>query len=730
VAEAPRIVAESLIEVADPLIARLDPGAAGAPADVIAALARSLVPPERDILAPPWLRPEQAASFRRTLWALEQHGGALLADPLGSGKTYVALAIAGPTGRAGPVAVIAPAALRAQWIGAASRVGTAIEFVSHQALSRGRLPRTARRLAIVDESHHFRSPDIARYGHLARWLVGRRAVLLSATPVVNRLEDLGHQLLLTVADDTLAGHGCVSLMAALRAGVAPAGLGQLVLIRDRDDAVPSTREHHWVVQLSEPEQDLLRRVDSLALSADRGVARLIRGVLWRAMASSPAALYGALRRYARLLNHAELARAAGRSPARAEIRAFTGPDPEQLVWWELLPTAVELPELALEDREPVARLLSLVASLPAPDPKATRLRELLATGATTVVFTASRDTLAWLRVVLADHRPAWVTGAAAGVGPCATRRELVLGAFAPGPAELAPRLLLATDVAAEGLDLQRASRIVHYDLPWTSVRLDQRVGRVARLGSIAAEVEVVRLEPPPELEQRLNQVEVLAAKRGLGRRAGLDLSHPWLFRWRNRLTQLPERGSPGFTVVQGEPEGWLFGLALDRGPGTKPGPAVLLWSGADGTVVDDPAILLPRLLRVARSPGRPATGQERQEGQRWLTPLVRQRLRQARSELWSPVALRAERRGLASRLARLSRDAARRRDRACLADLGQVLGRLSGGLTAGELLLIRDSLGLPGGKLLAALRPLVGRPNRGGAPTPRLTGVVRVCAVL
>src|SRR6185312_16097211 len=45
------------------------------------------------------------------------------------------------------------------------------------------------------------------------------------------------------------------------------------------------------------------------------------------------------------------------------------------------------------------------------------------------------------------------------------------------------RLLIATDVLSEGLDLQRASVVVHLDLPWNPARLEQRVGRVRRLGA-------------------------------------------------------------------------------------------------------------------------------------------------------------------------------------------------------------------------------------------------------
>src|SRR4029077_7705095 len=40
-----------------------------------------------------------------------------------------------------------------------------------------------------------------------------------------------------------------------------------------------------------------------------------------------------------------------------------------------------------------------------------------------------------------------------------------------------------TDVLSEGLNLQEASVVVHLDYPWNPARLDQRVGRVRRLGS-------------------------------------------------------------------------------------------------------------------------------------------------------------------------------------------------------------------------------------------------------
>src|SRR5690625_8052045 len=43
-------------------------------------------------------------------------------------------------------------------------------------------------------------------------------------------------------------------------------------------------------------------------------------------------------------------------------------------------------------------------------------------------------------------------------------------------------ILLATDAAGEGINLQRAHLMVNYDLPWNPNRLEQRFGRIHRIG--------------------------------------------------------------------------------------------------------------------------------------------------------------------------------------------------------------------------------------------------------
>ena len=44
------------------------------------------------------------------------------------------------------------------------------------------------------------------------------------------------------------------------------------------------------------------------------------------------------------------------------------------------------------------------------------------------------------------------------------------------------RLLIGTDAAGEGLNLQFAGVVANYDLPWNPMKIEQRIGRIDRLG--------------------------------------------------------------------------------------------------------------------------------------------------------------------------------------------------------------------------------------------------------
>jgi superfamily II DNA/RNA helicase len=52
------------------------------------------------------------------------------------------------------------------------------------------------------------------------------------------------------------------------------------------------------------------------------------------------------------------------------------------------------------------------------------------------------------------------------------------------------RLLLGTDAASEGLNLQRLGTLINLDLPWNPTRLEQRKGRIQRIGQLKDTVHV------------------------------------------------------------------------------------------------------------------------------------------------------------------------------------------------------------------------------------------------
>lgn len=55
------------------------------------------------------------------------------------------------------------------------------------------------------------------------------------------------------------------------------------------------------------------------------------------------------------------------------------------------------------------------------------------------------------------------------------------------------RILLGTEAASEGLNLQQFSALVNYDLPWNPMRVEQRIGRIDRIGQEASQVRILNL---------------------------------------------------------------------------------------------------------------------------------------------------------------------------------------------------------------------------------------------
>jgi len=135
-------------------------------------------------------------------------------------------------------------------------------------------------------------------------------------------------------------------------------------------------------------------------------------------------------------------------------------------------------ELRLADagreRRLLTALLEAARDASTSETKVRRLNTLLRrTREQAVVFTEYRDTLMHLQRQLTRRALVLHGGLARG------ERSAVLAEFGETPGAL----LLATDAAAEGLNLQARCRlIVNLELPWNPMRLEQRIGRVDRIG--------------------------------------------------------------------------------------------------------------------------------------------------------------------------------------------------------------------------------------------------------
>jgi hypothetical protein len=66
-----------------------------------------------------------------------------------------------------------------------------------------------------------------------------------------------------------------------------------------------------------------------------------------------------------------------------------------------------------------------------------------------------------------------------------------------------PRVLLSSEVGSEGIDLQFCRVMANYDLPWNPMRVEQRIGRIDRVGQQAKRLSIVNFKVRGTIEERL-----------------------------------------------------------------------------------------------------------------------------------------------------------------------------------------------------------------------------------
>jgi hypothetical protein len=506
--------------------------------------------PSRDVprqLGDIALLPHQRDAIVRLRETLARFHGALLADDVGLGKTYVALGVARDYD---DVHVIAPAALLPMWRVAVERTGSkgvAVHSLHACSTKPPNIPplMAGRGLVVIDEAHHLRVSTTRRYRAVASAVVGRDVLLLSATPIHNRPRELRAQLglFMSARDDLLDPEMLAQLIVRRTSEfVSPSDIlawGQA----DASRVTPPGRRRPRICEgppFHVPHDPatltgILALPSPLPTHDGAAAGALIRLGLLRAWCSSDGAFDAALVR--RLLRGSALRDAllAGRHPTTGELRAWVVGDHRemQLAFPELVTATMVSPSRLLPVLGLHVEALSALQErhrrvAQGDDARAGYLRETLNrhAGVSLVAFSQFSGTVHSLYRALSDIAGVgMLTGSGARIASGRISRREMIARFAPRaqglpppPAHGAVRLLLATDLLAEGVNLQDAGVVVHLDLPWTDALRHQRVGRLARLGSDRDEVYVYAIHPPACGERALRQLERLRTKAGFGAR--------------------------------------------------------------------------------------------------------------------------------------------------------------------------------------------------------------------
>ncbi len=539
--------------------------------------------------------------------------GALLADAVGLGKTYMALGVIhhvlyaarGPRpGRGRPVLLVVPASVERMWQAALESAGLdwACRVVTLQSLRAETdvTPWQHADLVVVDEAHRLRGGGV--WFRRLLDIVTRRGeppqvLLLTATPVHTGLKDLTHLLrVLTKNRRDVWAPAVADFDAYLRRverhEVDPFPvLDRAVVRRSRSDLLRAQAERAaagfqdapLVLPVRQPTH--VRYAD--ATTGDAGLfarfATTVRALTLvpyqldrfrtaaagEAIASRPSELAGLV--LAGLLKRYESSlRAVRTSLARLDaVLAATetglAADPPQVLnlqdpevkralaqeaagdddedpepdWEPVWQRQAPLADPATFDRAAAraalaadrAHLAALRTALPAEatDGKIAALRALLTDprrlGTERVlVFSQYRDTAAYIAACLDQDPAVGPVGLIHGGTPAATRAALTapFDPHTPGaPGEAAVRVLVSTDVLAEGHNLQRAAAVVNFDLPWNPQVVVQRAGRIDRLDSPHPTVHLVSFLPSEGLEAHLGLVQALDRRFGLIHHLGL-----------------------------------------------------------------------------------------------------------------------------------------------------------------------------------------------------------------
>lgn len=373
-------------------------------------------------------------------------------------------------------------------------------------------------LVVCDEAHKMSASLLGSEIHYTKRFrlgqllseISHHFLLLTATPHNGKEADF--QLFLSLVDPDR--FGCVARTSQRSVDVSDV-MRRLVkedlLKFDGKPLFPERRAYTVNYSLSDAEAELydavtryvqeeFNRAENLK-SEQRVTVGFALTVLQRRLASSPEAIYQSLHRRRERMEHRlaeeELGKHAEQDRAGFDLRELDDDD--------LTAEEVEKVEALISDRatasETIEELRAEIETLKELESKANAVRmsgtdrkweelsALLQDGETMfgsdglrekiIIFTEHRDTLRYLEERISSLLGSTDVVATIHGGLLRDERRKAEELFKQ---DKRVRILIATDAAGEGINLQRAHLMVNYDLPWNPNRLEQRFGRIHRIG--------------------------------------------------------------------------------------------------------------------------------------------------------------------------------------------------------------------------------------------------------
>ena len=179
----------------------------------------------------------------------------------------------------------------------------------------------------------------------------------------------------------------------------------------------------------------------------------------------------------------------------------------------------EIKNLTVEEVECLTRLINVLKSNRDKDPKYLKVRDILRNGVEDeggwmekgcIVFSQYYDSANYIAQLLSNELSGVMVGLYAGGDKSGLYKD---GIFTKSTKDTLKtmvknrqvRILVGTDSASEGLNLQTLSTLINVDLPWNPTRLEQRKGRIQRIGQMAKTILIYNMRYKGSVEDRVHR---------------------------------------------------------------------------------------------------------------------------------------------------------------------------------------------------------------------------------